>query len=118
MKTEDCRQWLASDPDIQQLVKDRYGWDADPVSMLEMCDYDQEEVDYIKAIVKLASEPKNWKRTKKYSLGSTTDKEYRDYGLEITGDGVVRNFELKNSEIEVVILEQNDQLRFLDDLSD
>jgi hypothetical protein len=118
VKTEDCRQWLASNSEIQQLVKDRYGWDDDPIALLEMCDFDQEEVEFIKNIVRLAAEPGNWKRTRKYNLGSETDKENRDYSLSHPGEGVVRNFELKNSEVEVVILEQDGQLQFLDDMSD
>ena len=120
LKTEDCRKWLAKNSEVQQLVQDRYGWDSDPAAMLEMCDGDKNEVAYIKKVVASAKKPDSWKRTAKYALGSTTDQELRDYasGQLHDAQGVIRHFELKNTEIVLVILEQNDQLQLLDDWSD
>jgi hypothetical protein len=35
LKTADCRQWLATSDEIQNLVKDRYGWLDDEKTLLE-----------------------------------------------------------------------------------
>lgn len=118
LKTEDCRNWLATDPGIQQLIKDRYGWDPDPVAMFEMCEDDQDEVDYVNSIIKCAAKPGKWKRYSKYNLGSARDKDFRNYAEICKGKGVVREFNLADTEVSVVILEQDGKLSFLDDMSD
>ena len=118
LKTEDCRKWLATNDEIQQLVKDRYGWTDDAKTLLEMCGDDQDEVDYINNIITQAAKPKNWKRATKFKLGSETDQKEYDYGLLFPGEGVVRQFNLQGTEIGVMILEQNGKLSFLNDLSD
>jgi len=121
LKTDDCRNWLATDSGIQQLVKDRYGWDADQAVLLERCDYDQGDVDYINDSVKKGIIPKNWKRQAKYTAGSKRDMEYRQYGSSQYGSptaGIIREFSLDGTEILVVILEKDGVLSFLDDLSD
>jgi hypothetical protein len=118
LKTADCRKWLATDDDIQNLVKDRYGWSDNIEDMLEMCDNDQDEIDQINDVVAQAAKPKNWKRYTKFKLGSETDQKNCDYGLLFPGEGVVRQFNLDDTEIAVMILEQNGKLSFLNDLSD
>jgi hypothetical protein len=118
LKTADCRQWLATSDEIQNLVKDRYGWLDDEKTLLEMCGHEQDEVDYINNIVAQAAKPKNWKRQRKFKLGSETDQNECGYSYLFPGEGVVRQFNLRDTEIAVMILEQNGKLSYLNDLSD
>ena len=119
LTTADCTKFLATDPKIQQLAKDRYDWDND--------DYDDESRKYAAKVIIDAADPKKWKRRNKYKIGSKADMdggagEYSGmrYGEnpEYAG-GIVRIFWLQDSDhITVALLELDGKLKLIDDLSD
>ena len=132
LSTADCRKWLATDPKIQQLVKDRVGYDPNPASWLAQCDGDAQEVAFFQGWVNNAANPKKWKRQRKFNVGSKVDLESgaptgdtagiafikQTAGVDPTG-GVVREFWLEDTDhITLAILELNNNLYLIDDLSD
>ncbi len=124
--TADCRDFLTTDSQVQQIVSDRSG----------LTDYNdgliEEEV--LHEWVVAGKRPRSWKRQSKYKIGSKTDMEggsaggghqYAEcvftsahLGFSPTG-GTVRTFWLDDTDhVTVALLEHNSKLFFLEDLSD
>lgn len=123
--TADCRKWLASNQKVQRTVWERYCPDE--------ADCAQEKQEYLKVIA-TGKVPKNWKRNTKYKVGSKTDIDGGDSGgglnygnnpyviqcagVDPTG-GVIREFWLDGTDhVTIAVLEKDEQLYFLEDLSD
>lgn len=118
LSTADCRNWLSTNPKIQQLVSDNSG-------------VSDGEVYHAQWVVD-AKKPNKWKRQSKHKVGSKLDlanscpvgdiegiKVVKSLlGIDPTG-GVLRNFWLEATDhITLQVLELNNQLYLLDDLSD
>ncbi len=109
MTTAQCRDWLVSNSQIQQLVRDRCHGDDD-------------------IWIQWGQDKKRWKRQRKYNIGSATDKEWYNYGNNTFVEkmlgvdpigGAVREFWLQGTDhVTVAILEKDGVLYFLEDLSD
>lgn len=134
LSTADCRKFLATNPGVLKLVRDRVGYDPSPAAWLAQCDGDAQEVAFFQGWLNNAANPKKWKRRAKYGIGSKTDREggnsgggcdygegdyvRQSHGVDPAG-GVVREFWLEDTDhITLALLEKNGALTVIDDLSD
>jgi hypothetical protein len=132
LSTADCRKWLSTDAKVQQLVKDRVGYDPNPAIFLAQCENNPQEVAFWTTWITNGANPKKWKRQSKCKVGSKTDLASwhpvgdaegiayakQSLGVDPTG-GILRNFWLEDTDhITVSILEVGGQLYLYDDLSD
>ena len=128
LSTADCRNWLATDPAIQKLVKDRVGYDPNPAVFLEVCDNDPQEVAFFTKWVTDAAIPKKWKRMSKFKIGGKHDQENSGYGESTfirqqlgfdPAGGVAREFMLEGTDrISAVIVEHHGKLYLLEETCD
>jgi len=115
--TADCRQFLATDPQTQALVRNRYD--------VSYCDEAEEATAY-RAVHAASQVPKNWIRRVKYKAGGKADMEGGDTGggscygeTPAYAGGMIREFRLDpDTEIAVALLEKDGKLVVIDDLSD
>ncbi len=128
--TNACRVFLTTDPKCRAVWEGRY----DPA---DYEDEDPEEVEWANRVLSNARNPKKWKRTAKFGVGSKVDLE----GSDTTGAGgsdivncswtvealgftpqkgdTVREFTLEDTDhCTISLLEHSGKLYFLDDLSD
>lgn len=128
LSTNDCRNWMASDPAIQNLIKERVGFDPNPAVFLEICDNDPQEVACFNKWITDGANPKKWKRMSKFKIGGKHDQENHGYdksafirqqlGFDPAG-GIVREFYLEDTDrISARILEHNGKLYLLEETCD
>lgn len=107
MNTESIRQWLATDPRILQIVRDRSG-----VS-------DGEADEETAVWVEWAQNPKRWVRRSKMRVGSAAWQERFGYLLGDITSGVAREFWLRDTDhVTILLIEQSGSIAHIEDLSD
>ena|ERR1019366_10239676 len=113
LTTAQIQEWLTTDPEIRELVLNRFGVDEGE----DMSEY----TEYCRESLINSRKPKKWKRLRKYTVGSPTDAEnclsLEDYP-ELTG-GIVREFWLRGTDhVTVQLVEKDGKIVFIEDLSD
>jgi hypothetical protein len=120
MKTEDIQQWLATDPEIQQLVQERVG-------MLPDGTWEEDDIDpEMKSWVDRAKNPKMWVRRTKMKIDSPawknqspmSAKDFGITGVDVSG-AITREFWLRDTDhITILTFEKDEKIVLIEDYSD
>jgi hypothetical protein len=125
VKTEDVQKFLATDPEVQSIVRGRVGMNDD--GTWDEGEAPDEESGYAKW-PEWAKNPKKWVRQSKMAFGSAAYKDRfygldadffkKEYGIDTTG-AIVRAFWLRDTDhVTILTYEKDEKIVLIDDLSD
>jgi hypothetical protein len=125
MKTEDIQKWLASDPEVLDLVRSRIGMCSD--GTWEEGEAPDAESGYANWPV-WAGNPKKWVRQSKMkidskayaeqSFGADADFIQKEFGVDVS-NSIVRSFWLRGTDhVTILTYEKDEKIVLIDDLSD
>lgn len=110
MDSKKLKEYLSSNPEVQRIVKGRSGLGDD--------DFDG-DYEYANLIVANGKNPKKWKRTHKFLIGSNAD----DYDMAFYYPNLVgetaRVFYLEETDhVTILLVVKDNQIVVMEDLSD